>query len=1081
MYSRKRLSDFAISAATLGERLSNLYQTVPATRADTEAAARRLASWCHSAASGDWTLFARRLQRDGLTMDSIMPRLAAIQLAPRQALPAWVDDAAWIVQAMLDDVTADDVESIRSADVAQPFESLFFGLVAGAERRRDALLPSGALARVQTPVRQAMAHHLLVSVTKLCAMAVYESFAVGRDAWQRQAAAAPAGVGVVSPTHYYDCFLVEMRRSGVRRLFEAKPVLLRLLASLTRQWIEATAEFLRRLDADVDVVRCELLTRAAPSPVSTVEMGLSDLHNFGRSVYIVRFADGGSVVYKPKDLTVDVAWFGLISWLNTRNAPIDLRASRVLPRDGYGWSEFIIHGDCPDREAATRFFRRAGALLCLFHLLVGSDMHEENMIAAGEYPVPIDLEMLLQTSDSGLATGEPALRAVKTAQKKLQDSVLATGLLPGLMRTPDTAMLALGALNEKQSSESWEIAWRQINTDAMVPVQGSRTLRQTVNLPNLYGTAVRITDYRAHLWEGCESYFHFIRGRKSELLADDGPLVTFAAASVRQVLKPTQFYGLLVQRLRNYRDMGDGAMWSAHLDFISRLADWDKDSEALWPLVAAEHGALADLNVPFFVHAANDGCVRDGGGTTTAASGFIPGLDVARQRIAELDEARIAWQLDVVRLTTMTSLSDPVTNAANRELSARPDKSQELDHTMVLDWANRVVERLAARAIREGDGAAWIGLDPLADGGGWQLAVLGNDLYGGAPGVALFLAAHAHVAGVTSSRELALAGLASVRHIINSNRAAHLARVLGIGGASGLGSLIYAFTSIARLLDDKTLIDDAHSVARLLTDDVIASDKVYDVIGGAAGCILGLLKLHRETGDAHVLDRASACGRYLLRHRRKDSDGNTLWRHLSERPLAGFSHGAAGFAYALAALARSSGVEAFAAAARDCLAYEHTLFSPERGNWPDLRKLGTEKETHWPCQWCHGASGIGLARIGMQRFGDTGLDVMPDIKVAVETVRRLRPLSIDTLCCGNLGNAELLAEAADALGQRELAVLASTRLRGVLIAAAKSGAFGWEAGGDDENLGLFRGLAGVGYTLLRRLAPEMVANVLIWE
>jgi Lanthionine synthetase C-like protein len=95
--------------------------------------------------------------------------------------------------------------------------------------------------------------------------------------------------------------------------------------------------------------------------------------------------------------------------------------------------------------------------------------------------------------------------------------------------------------------------------------------------------------------------------------------------------------------------------------------------------------------------------------------------------------------------------------------------------------------------------------------------------------------------------------------------------------------------------------------------------------------------------------------------------------------------------------------------------------------------------------------------------------------------QRLRLSPLDTLCCGNLGNAELLVEAAEALGKRELAVLASTRLHGVLIGAANSGAFGWEAGNDDENLGLFRGLAGVGYTLLRRLVPEGVPNVLIWE
>ena len=43
-----------------------------------------------------------------------------------------------------------------------------------------------------------------------------------------------------------------------------------------------------------------------------------------------------------------------------------------------------------------RFFKRAGAWLALFHCFGGTDFHQENIIAAGEHPVPIDLETVLQ-------------------------------------------------------------------------------------------------------------------------------------------------------------------------------------------------------------------------------------------------------------------------------------------------------------------------------------------------------------------------------------------------------------------------------------------------------------------------------------------------------------------------------------------------------------------------------------------------------------------------------------------------------------------------------------------------------------
>ncbi len=1076
MYSLEQLREFAVRAATIDERLTGDYEPIPNLKTDTEASTRRLAAWCQSATGGDWNMFAKRLRRDDLTMETVMPRLAAVRLAANTPLPSWVEDAAWIAPAMVGAAAADYAASLRAAGDSQPFEMLFFGLVAEAERRRDAVLPAGALARMEDGVRWSTAHELLADASKLCGLAIYENFAVCLREWQKEPGGAASNTAA---NRHYDRFLGEMRRSGLRRLFDTKPVLLRLLASMVRQWIDTSGEFMRRLDADAEAVRRELLGRNTVSQVSSLSTGLSDPHNFGRSVYVVRFADGGAVVYKPKDLTVDANWAALIAWLNARKPPIDLRAARVALRDGYGWCEVIEPGDCADRMTALRFFRRAGALLCLSYLVAGSDMHEENIIAAGEHPIAIDLEMLLQAAEPGAATGAPAMRALESAQKRLADSVLTTGLLKGFVVTPETAIVAVGGLHDGKTGKPREIAWAQINTDAMAPIRSPFHTNDTTNLPNLDGAKLKLTDYVGEMSETCAAYFQFVRSLKSELLAADGPITAFVGNPIRRVLRPTRFYFLLLERVRNHNDMRDGASWSAHLDFVARLANWDKETEGLWPLFAAERRALTDLNIPFFVHSSDGDRVRDGS-ATVAAIGLEPGLVVARRRIAELEDADIAWQLDVIRLTTIDeAIADPITGAVKfKTRPVLPDEGTPLDRDTAFAWADRIAGRVAARAIHDGEGAAWIGLDPLTDGGGWGLAVLGANLYGGAPGIALFLAAHARLTGHTASADLAQAALASVRHMIRSSSAMRFARVLGIGGAAGIGSVVYALTTIAGLLGDEKLRDDAHCASRLLTDDVIGGDKIYDVLGGAAGCILGLLKLHRETSDGQALNRAVACGHHLLRSRPRD-DKTGLWRHLTRKPLTGMSHGAAGFGYALAALAKASSHEGFAAAARDCHAYERSLFSVERGNWPDLRD--DDKEPFWPVQWCHGAGGIGLARLGIARFGDLDIDLTPDVGAAVAAVQRVWPSSIDTLCCGNLGNVELLAEAGRTLGRDELTAQASARVGGILDAAATSGVFGWNAGKDDDNLGFFRGLSGVGYTLLRRLDPETLPNVLIWE
>ena len=106
--------------------------------------------------------------------------------------------------------------------------------------------------------------------------------------------------------------------------------------------------------------------------------------------------------------------------------------------------------------------------------------------------------------------------------------------------------------------------------------------------------------------------------------------------------------------------------------------------------------------------------------------------------------------------------------------------------------------------------------------------------------------------------------------------------------------------------------------------------------------------------------------------------------------------------------------------------------------------------------------------------------ITPDIESAVTAAERAWPNSVDTLCCGTLGNVEFLCEAADALERNDLRELAAQRLTSVLKAASDSGDYRWNSGGRQFNLGLFRGLAGVGYTALRQ-ADRTLPNVLIWD
>ena len=1066
-----------VRAATIDELLSDEFEALPGQKGDADLAARRLAAWCRSCASGDWSLFARRLARDGLTIGLALSKFATVRRKAFASLPAWVDDAIWIEAALQSPAkNAKPVAALNQTEHCA-FEHLFTSLVEQAEARLWSNIHERAFDNLSQSAHACLRHSLLKELCSLSAPAVYELFVQAR-----RAIGTPPDTAELQRdggTSHYDQFVTEMKTGGFRRLFEDKPVLLRLIATITRQWIDTSREFVLRLDADLATIRRTILHSSVESRIAKIEGDLSDPHNGGHSVKIVSFQDGSRVVYKPKDLRLDTAWCALVERLNRSDPPLELKAAHAISQHGYGWTEFIDHTGCADQEDYKRFFRRAGAWLALFHCFAATDMHQENMIAAGDHPVPIDLETFFHAPAEEHKTQDPEDQAYDAAMETVANSVMTVGLLPVYGRSPDNNVFAIGGMTAGWNFKT-KLTWNNINSDEMRPAKTKEVGDTTPNLPYINGRYAEFGDHIDDFISGFEDYAKFLLNRTRDT-KQGGLFDGFAGVPVRKVIRPTRFYYMLLQRLKNHRTMDDGAVWSAQADFIARLADWEKDSDPVWPLQEAERSALVALNVPYFVSPSDGNEVRDTTGFSIRSEAAT-GMDRARARVQRLDEQDIAWQITVIR-QNMSSASRAVQlppRAIELKQPLRLEAAVAPTREVFIAEADEIAEELSRYAIRRGPGAAWIGLDWLGDSEVFQLVCLGPELYNGVSGIAVFLAAHAVVTKSKSSGELALAALSHLRKNLKSRNAARIARSLGIGGATGLGSIIYALTVISKCLNDNGLLADAHVAAELFTDDLIAADKQLDVMGGSAGAILGLLRLYRDTQSSDVLMRATRCGEHLLGQRRVGSEDRRSWSGQGSGPqgLNGMSHGAAGFAYALASLAAATGRGEFAMAASECVAFEDSSYNAERNNWPDFRGNGVPG---WPCQWCHGAPGIGLARIATIKQG--GLDserLSTDIRNALMGVERSWPVHVDTLCCGTLGSIEFFCEAGSALGRNDLRELASRRLMAVLETARSSGDYRWNSGDRRFNLGLFRGLAGVGYTSLRQV-DDSLPNVIIWE
>jgi type 2 lantibiotic biosynthesis protein LanM len=304
--------------------------------------------------------------------------------------------------------------------------------------------------------------------------------------------------------------------------------------------------------------------------------------------------------------------------------------------------------------------------------------------------------------------------------------------------------------------------------------------------------------------------------------------------------------------------------------------------------------------------------------------------------------------------------------------------------------------------------------------------------------------------------------------------------ISAIGGFNGWGGLIYGLTHLGVLWSDEALLQEAEDLA-LSLGPRIDQDEHNDLIAGAAGCLLPLLRLHRARPSRAVRELALRCGERLV-DRAQAMERGIGWvvPIIGPQPIGGMSHGSAGIALALFNLWGESGDERFRRTALEALEYDRSLYSPEHRNWLDLRaeaaETSTEEPSLYPCSWCHGAPGIGLARLASLPF-HSNPEVLQEIETAVETTLEKGFGRNHSLCHGDLGNLELILEAARTRGDGALRARAGRIAAGILQGMDERGwLYGLPEGA--EPLGLMVGLAGVAYGLARAAEPDRLPCVL---
>ncbi|MGW8782222.1 type 2 lanthipeptide synthetase LanM family protein [Streptomyces sp. NPDC055796] len=1051
-------------ALNLRERLAAPGAPVPA---PADAPHSRPASWSLGDADG----FAARLASLGTTEDVAYALAAEApgRLAARTAEPEWARSIERAVAAAPLEAPAKAPAAAADADGAAVFLPALRPLIdsAWSEAAAHLHLADGELDAVRAAFEERLGDRLIRQSARTLVRELHRARTEGLLAGE-------------TPRERFADFLARLgTRQGLAELFTRHPVLARMLGQACGHAASATAELFERFAADRPQIVAGLLNGADPGALVRVDLGRGDVHQGNRSVALLRFADGSTVVYKPRPLDQHVLLDQAVGWANAKVAGLGLRTPRSVRGEGYGWLEFIEHGWCASPTELDRFYRRQGALLALLYAVDGVDMHYENVIACGDQPVLVDAETLLHAGLPAAVTcgSDPAADA-------LAASVYRTCLLPSLLIGENGAMdiSALGG-GDGGSYPSDGLRWEAAGTDGMRLLRAPVATEAGQNRPGPQGRTAGHADHRAALLEGFRAGYDAITEHRAELLGsggagagagagagdDGGLLARWATSPGRLIARSTRLYTTLLDE-------------STHPDLLGDALTRDTVLAVLW--TESEHDAarqrliedeIADLwsgDVPLFFHHPSDTALRTSRGDRLEGVLPAPSLHAARAKIAamgEVDRHDQEWIISATLAVTGANLSV----GGPRSTLAGPAAPVVVpEPSRLLAAACGIADEIAARAVHGGDRVNWLGLEQVS-GDHWAVLPMGGGLAQGYCGVALFLAQLGALTGAERYTALARQALRPLPALLAALAAdPELGAAVGPGALHGIGGIVYTAARLAPLLggDLGDCLPDALAAlehcALAETEEVAGegAEGPADLADGLAGALAAAVAAQRTHGSVARGVARRLADRLLVRAEKGLAE---------QRPaVPGFAHGDAGIGWALLRYAAALEQEGEPGAA-----YARTGAA--------LLRPALDAALLRPAEldWHTGLAGTALAAadiLGADALGADGPRIPAAELDRCAALLGAPGASSDlSLHSGALGSLELLGVLAGrghdgakaALGHRAGEILG--RLED----------HGHRCGTPDHvpSPGFLTGLSGIGYALLRLGFPAAVPSVLLLE
>lgn len=730
---------------------------------------KRLADWQKAVASDEPGRFQTRLTQDGLTDADLKRLLGSVTISGENNLPDWIFAFEELMSFLAKYDYRDQSINIKKIFGAGyeseiPFLHLLTPIVIYANTKLD----QTAIEQVEDFFTLEAQRMLNLEFANLLASFTSPTFLLEFSVYKATQQTSlfrlfePVTTGAETERGLYAGFCDKIMENGWQSFFQEYAVLAKTITFLTGNRIKNTNDFLVRIARDRSEITAQFGGGILPGKIIKYRGGLSDPHNGGKGVSFVIFESGLKLIYKPKNLELEVAWSELLEWINEKGLTPNLKPVDVLQKGSYGWVGFVAQAPCLSESEVADYYMRIGSLIGLIYLLNGNDFHLENMIASGSHPMLIDLESVMH-HEIKVPANQWMVGALLIANDRIESSVLRTGLLPSWTSGKEGLTFDISGIGGYELGVSiyQHPRWAFVNTDRMRVEMVRVPMKDKQNIPVFQEQQQVPTKFTAEIIAGFTSLYQLLIQYR-----DDIPVCLFAEKDLRFIFRATRIYGQMGRNLTSPEFMREGLDRSIRLELLCRPFLNNEGPDPYWGICKSEISQMEQVDIPIFNAKSDQINLVDSQGTVCSSFVEKSAYDQVLRKIGSMSEEDLAMQVGFIRASLLLrDIGDDVRSNLQRIQPAvnhedLPDTTDEL-LAVALDAARS----LHSKAIFAADGSCtWISPALIPGTNRFRMQPMSLNLFDGLAGVSLFLSALAKKTNESFVHDLNSATLRTITH-----------------------------------------------------------------------------------------------------------------------------------------------------------------------------------------------------------------------------------------------------------------------------------------------------------------------------